>query len=318
MRTSRLAPAKVNLSLLVGPADTRGYHEVFTVLVPVEMYDRLDFDLEARPAPSPLQELHVRCHAVDGEANLVAQALRALERTTGWVLTGRVHIDKGIPMGAGMGGGSTDAAVALRVGAEALAVAGGPLPDEAALRALARGLGADVPFFLHPRPAIGRGIGDILEPLDLPALVLVLVLPSSHLSTAHVYRALDEARAVRPEAAAQRAERSQGSSADFAARAAAAEAAWRRVRTVADVGPLLQNDLEPISLGLLPGLAAVKRTLLEAGAQGAMMSGSGPTVFAVCATEAEAATVAEAVRARGYQVEIAPVLGPPRSRAHGG
>lgn len=307
MRADLPAPAKVNLSLLVGPVDERGYHELFTVFVPVKVHDRLEFELEARPAPDRVGELYVRCHAVDGEANLVAQALRALERASGWSFTGRVVIDKGIPMGAGMGGGSTDAAVALRVGAEALRAAGGPVPDEAALHLLARGLGADVPFFLDPRPSIGRGIGDELEPLDLPSLALVLVIPRDHLSTAHVYRALDQAREAIAESGGRGSGRPDGPELDFETRAIAAESAWRRVATVQEVAALLENDLEPVSFALLPGLGPVKHALLEAGARGALMSGSGPTVFGVCSDLAHAEAVAERMRGQRYRAEVAEV-----------
>jgi 4-diphosphocytidyl-2-C-methyl-D-erythritol kinase len=299
-----LAPAKVNLSLLVGPVDERGYHGLFTVFVPVKVYDRLEFELEARPASGRSGELHVRCHAVDGEANLVAQALRALERASGWSFTGRVVIEKGIPMGAGMGGGSTDAAVALRMGAEVLRDAGGPAPDGAALHLLARGLGADVPFFLDPRPSIGRGIGDELEPLDLPTLVLVLVLPSTHLSTAHVYRALDRAREGIAEAGGGDLRHPDGPESDFETRAMAAASAWRQVGTVDEVAALLENDLEPVSFALLPGLDVIKRALSEAGARGAMMSGSGPTMFGVCSDMAHAEAVAGRMREQGNRVEV--------------
>lgn len=146
MHITKSAPAKINLSLLIGPGGASGYHEIFTVFAPVDVYDVLSFGLEARPAgEGKIAELQVKAHAIEAEANIVAHALRALERHTGWVFTGKVTIDKGIPMAAGMGGGSTDAATALLAGAEVLREAGGPDVSDTELRRLARALGADVP-----------------------------------------------------------------------------------------------------------------------------------------------------------------------------
>lgn len=284
MKTSLLAPAKVNLCLLVGPSDCSGYHELLTVFVPVDLCDRLDFDLVARPAAELTGELQVKCHAVEGEANLVARALRSLEHTTGWCFSGRVLIDKRIPMSAGMGGGSTDAAAALHAGREALKEAGGPVPDDAALRLLARGLGADVPFFLDAHPALARGIGDLLEPLMLPALSLVLWFSSHQLSTAEVYRTLDRMRAAEPQ--------DMRAGGDFAARAARAAARWAQVRSAQDAAALLENDLEAVSFRLLPELCRRKDALARAGALGAVMTGSGPTLLGLCSDREEAEALA--------------------------
>jgi 4-diphosphocytidyl-2-C-methyl-D-erythritol kinase len=297
MHITRSAPAKINLSLLIGPAGTSGYHELFTVFAPVDVYDVLSFGLEAKPAGGEPGELHVKAHAIEAEANIVAHALRALERHTGWAFAGRVSIDKGIPLAAGMGGGSTDAATALQIGAQVLRDAGGPEVSGPDLRKLARGLGADVPFFLDPRPAIGRGIGDVLEPLVLPELPLVLIFTDQPLSTAHVYREFDlQKRAEEP--------------AGFAARAAAAEEQWRQVKTVDDIVRLLKNDLEETSCNLLPGLCDARDIILQEGALGALMSGSGPTIYGICASLEEAQAICEKVSADGLHCRVA------RARAH--
>ena len=292
MHITRSAPAKVNLSLLVGPSGASGYHEIFTVFVPVDVYDVLSFALEAKPASGGPGDLHVRAHAIEAEANIVAHALRALERHTGWVFTGRVTIDKGIPLAAGMGGGSTDAATALQVGVQVLREAGGPAPSDDELRRLARGLGADVPFFLDPRPAIGRGIGDLLEPLLLPELPLLLIFTDMPLSTARVYREFDAQSAAEDLA-------------DFTARSSEAEAQWRRVQTVKGVAGLLRNDLEETSCNLLPGLCDAKETLLQEGALGALMSGSGPTIYGVCASQEDAEALCAKVSADGMNCRVA-------------
>ena len=222
MHITRSAPAKVNLSLLVGPNGPSGYHELFTVFAPIDVFDVLSFALEAKPASSGPGELHVKAHAIEAEANIVAHALHALERHTGWVFTGRVTIDKGIPLAAGMGGGSTDAATALQVGAQLIGEAGGPAPSRDELHLLARVLGADVPFFLDPRPAIGRGIGDLLQPLPLPELPILLVFTDQPLSTARVYREFDIQNSAEDPAAFRRPFRG-------------GRGAWRQAQTVKDV-----------------------------------------------------------------------------------
>jgi 4-diphosphocytidyl-2-C-methyl-D-erythritol kinase len=316
MHLSERAPAKVNLSLLVGPRLENGYHELFTVFVPVDVYDELEFDVEARPprggAPrnqllrpgvvasgAGAYSLQVVCSAIEGEANLAVRALRAIESHTGWAFEGQVHVRKHIPVGAGLGGGSSNAAVSLLAGARVLTEAGGPALGQATLRALARVLGADVAFFLDPRPSIGQGIGELLEPLTLPVMHLVLVYLDHHLSTGSVYESFDALGAVE----------APGS---FSARVAAAKVSWLALSHAVTCGgldetsapqvvvPLLENDLEEASFGLFSPPVDAKRALMEEGALGALMSGSGSTVFGICETRAAAKQVCEAVQRQGF------------------
>jgi flavodoxin long chain len=319
------APAKVNLSLLVGPRRADGYHELFTVFAPLDLHDTLEFRLAARPAapgeaagrppgsgaaaprcdadtPGTPDVLTVSCPGVPSEANLVTRALRLVEQETGWLLTGRVDVRKRIPTGAGLGGGSSDAAAALRAGAQVLAGAGGPRLGEDTLRAFAGRLGADVPFFLDPRPALAGGVGDALHPLPLPSLPLVLFLPREELSTARVYAEFD--RLGQPASAGafltradQQAERWRGLS-----------DAWRAGRLghgeVADLvaGDLLANDLEQASRSLLPCLGERAEMLRERGALGVLMAGSGSTMFGLWKTEAEAVEAALLLSNAGHTV----------------
>jgi 4-diphosphocytidyl-2-C-methyl-D-erythritol kinase len=294
---TKRAPAKVNLCLLVGPKDDTGNHEIFTVFVPVDVHDELEFALEARQGEAGQGDLRLDCKTSPGEANLATQALRALERHTGWGLSGRVVIHKHIPVGAGMGGGSSDAAAALLAGAQALAEAGGPVPDEDQLVTLARGLGADVAFFLDPFPAIGRGIGELLEPLDLPDLSFVLVFFDRMLSTARVYRAFDAMQ--NPEHHGM-----------FDFRAAQAEKRWRQVVDAGQVARMLENDLERASFSLIPSLMTDREILIREGAMGALMSGSGPTLFALCASADKAGELAERLVVRGFRAQVATVARP--------
>lgn len=294
VQMTRRTPAKVNLCLLVGPKDDAGYHEIFTVFAPVDVYDELEFVLGAHPGSDGPGALHVECDTATGEANLAAKALRALESHTGWAFTGRVAIRKGIPVGAGLGGGSSDAAAALSVGMQALSEAGGPVPDDAQLTVLARRLGADVAFFLHPIPSIGRGIGELLEPVALPELSLVLVVFDRMLSTARVYRTFD---AMRPA-------ENRGV---FQSRAGQAEKRWRQVVDAGEAARLMENDLEIASFNIVSSLEADRDILVREGAMGAVMSGSGPTLLAVCASRAAAEALAERLVARDFRVQVATV-----------
>jgi len=322
MRLTTRTPAKVNLSLIVGPRDEAGYHELFTVFVPVDIYDEITLALEVYPPRGPAasatpavgpgaasevapatgsasfrasggasaraRDLQVRCQALSGEANLAARALRALERRTGWKFRGVVDIEKGIPVAAGLGGGSSDAAAALLAGTQVLRAAGGPVLDRASMVAVARDIGADVAFFLDPRPSIGRGIGEILSTVEVGELCLVVITAAEPLSTARVYRAFAAARA--PEEVDR-----------FERRAAEAEQSWRRAPDVRKIARLMQNDLEKTVYDLMPGLRAGREALLAAGALAAQVSGSGPTLFGLYGSAAEAAEAAQALTEQGFR-----------------
>ena len=173
------APAKINLALVVGPARDDGKHEVLTVLQRIDLVDRIE--IEEAPALR-----------VDGfkDDTLVRTALERLAATAGVEPRWRVRIEKHIPLAAGLGGGSSDAATALRLANDSLAE---PLPA-GELHALAAGIGADVPFFLEHGPQLGSGDGSELAPIDLPQDFWVVVLlphDTAKGSTADVYAAFD-------------------------------------------------------------------------------------------------------------------------------
>ena len=155
------APAKVNLALVVGPLRDDGKHEVLTVLQRIDLVDRIELD----DAP----ELRVEGFTED---TLVSSALGELAARAGVEPRWRVRIEKKIPVAAGLGGGSSDAATALKL---ANATLPEPLPNEALLE-IAASVGADVPFFLVDGPQLGSGDGSALEPLDVPQDFWVLVL----------------------------------------------------------------------------------------------------------------------------------------------
>lgn len=303
------APAKVNLSLLVGPVAADGYHPLSTVFAPIGLFDELEFDIRVAPRGrasergGPERRLEVVCPGIERESNLVTRAVRAVETLTGWEISGIIAVRKGIPVGAGLGGGSSDAAAALRVAADRVETAGGPRIEAATLAGAARALGADVPFFLSPRPALAAGVGDVLESLPLPVLQLVLLLPERPLSTAEVYRAFDSVSPKEsPDAFGERRRRNTAVWRELAGVWSGGELEpARAVRAVAD---LLQNDLERASIHLAPELERAKALLLEVGAIGSLMSGSGPTIFGVYGTR-EGAEAAAAELARSGRPAVA-------------
>jgi 4-diphosphocytidyl-2-C-methyl-D-erythritol kinase len=301
-------PAKVNLSLLVGPLRPDGYHDLFTVFANVDLYDQVDCLLSLHPPGEPSAGLDVDCEGVSPQDNLVARAFQLLSSETGWSFGGEVKVTKRIPIGAGLGGGSSDAACALRLGALSLTRAGGPVVDVPGLRRLALRLGADVPYFLSPGPAIGTGVGERLAPLDLPSLPLVVILPQEELLTAEVYRTFDGV------AAREAAE-------DWTTRRDLAEIAWRNLSHAWGSAPgdceglrlqlagLLQNDLERAAFHLLPELPLLKARLEKQGVLGGLLSGSGPTIFGVCSTHSEAAAAALELQREGLPARACTAAG---------
>lgn len=173
------AAAKINLALVVGPLRADGKHEVLTVLQRIDLVDRIEIDEAA--------DLRIEGFPED---TLVRAALEELARRAGLAPRWRVRIEKRIPLAAGLGGGSSDAATALRLANETLPE---PLSPED-LHRLAAGIGADVPFFLTDGPQLGSGDGSELERLDLPQdFWVVVLLPDGAVksSTADVYAAFD-------------------------------------------------------------------------------------------------------------------------------
>jgi 4-diphosphocytidyl-2-C-methyl-D-erythritol kinase len=252
------APAKLNLALVVGPRRPDGKHELTTVFQRLDLADRITVE--------PSDELVVEGFAQD---TLVAAALAGLEASHAW----RATIDKRIPVAAGLGGGSSDAAAALRLGNAQLAE---PLDDEQ-LHALAAGLGADVPFFLREGPQLGSGDGTTLEPLQLPqdyAVCLLLPHGVEKASTGEVYEAFDR----------------RDGAAGFKARAATLREALAAVATAADLAALPPNDLASS-----PHAAA----LIEQSAFRADVSGAGPAVYGLFADRKTAHRAAKALASRG-------------------
>jgi 4-diphosphocytidyl-2-C-methyl-D-erythritol kinase len=233
------APGKVNLCLFVGAPRADGYHPLVSVFQSVSLADELTLEVTGDAD-------EVVCPGVTGP-NLAARALAAYREATGWDGPPvRITIEKRVPVAAGMGGGSADAAAALRLAAE---VAGAPVPE-----GVAASLGADVPFQLVGGRALVTGIGERVEPLPPGPPRALVILPSPHeLSTAAVYAEGDRL----------------GIASDL-------EWAEREVRA----GALPNvNDLQHAARSLCPSVGDALEAMRAAGAGSALVAGSGPTVF---------------------------------------
>jgi 4-diphosphocytidyl-2-C-methyl-D-erythritol kinase len=265
------APAKVNLVLHVGPRRADGLHEICSLFASLELADELVVERREDGRDE------VVCPGVEGP-NLALAAAEAFRAATALPPL-RITIDKRIPVAAGLGGGSADAAAVLRA---ANSVAQQPLPPDR-LHDIARDLGADVPSQLDPRHALVSGAGENVEPLELPDCALVLVPAEQGLSTKDVYDEADRLPSTRTHL-------------DPVPLKRLAEA------PLATLAAHTENDLEAAALSLRPELIRTLARLDEAGALAARISGSGPTAFGVFATfteaEAAAATLDNAIVTR--------------------
>ncbi|MCF8032021.1 MAG: 4-(cytidine 5'-diphospho)-2-C-methyl-D-erythritol kinase [Desulfarculaceae bacterium] len=269
MKLALEAPAKVNLHLRILGRRPDGYHDLATLMQPLDLADTLEVELGGRG-------LGLTCDRpeLEGPDNLVLAAARAYYQALGRPPAARFHLTKRIPVAAGLGGGSSDAAAALLA---LNALHQSALPPER-LAALAAGLGADVPFFLAGCSAWCTGIGQRVEPWeDFPCLNYVLVNPGFALSTAWVYQHFDLQWTNTPQTIKIKRPRRTG---DF-------------------FDELLFNDLEVVSLREHPVLGEIKAALSKAGAEGCLMSGSGPTVFGVFADASRGEEAAHRLRLRG-------------------
>ena len=260
-RTARIdAPAKINVRLKVTGQRPDGYHDLVSVMVPVSLFDRLELTV------APGDAVRLTCtdpSLPDGEDNLVVRAARAFLARAGLRRSVSVTLTKRIPSAAGLGGGSSDAACTLNALNTMLSH---PLSREELART-ALGLGADVPFFLNPVPSLARGVGEILEPIaHWPHRWYVIVMPPLSVSTSWAYRNL----------------KLELTSGDYEYIVKFLE------KQPFEIAPILENDLETVTVSRFPILGAIKTMLLDAGAEGALMSGSGPSVFGVFSSRAHA------------------------------
>jgi 4-diphosphocytidyl-2-C-methyl-D-erythritol kinase len=261
----KLSPAKVNLHLRVLRKREDGYHDIVTLMQRISLYDEMifstaDHGITLRCPGSSLPE---------NENNIVFRAAAALLSRSPRALGTHITIHKKIPMAAGLGGGSSNAAVALKTINDMMAL--GHTDED--LMKIGATIGADVPFFILGQTAWASGIGDRLQIAEnIPPLWFVLVNPGFEISTKMVYESLN-LRLTKQTVKYKCPE----------------------LYTVDDLIKGLHNDLEKVTLGLHPILQHLKNLLLQNGACGALMSGSGPTVAGIFRGEKEATKAQEAL-----------------------
>lgn len=263
------APAKVNLSLRVIGRRPDGYHELLTLMQPLSLADEVSVEVGPGEGVGLSCDEASLCHD-----NLMTRAARSYLAALGRPAMVRLGLKKRIPVAAGLGGGSSDAAAVLLA---LNALHGGAL-EPARLVELAAGLGADVPFFLAGTTAICQGVGHDVRPLvGFPLLDYVLVNPGFKVSTAWVYGQFDLPWTGKNNC--------------------------NKITCLPCAGhalcDILVNDLEEVTLAAYPQLVDVKRVLAEAGAVGALMSGSGPSIFGVFADGDSATRAARNLADRG-------------------
>ncbi len=261
----RLAPAKINLFLHVLRKRPDGYHDLASLMQQISIYDELNF------SPCP-EGITLSCPGTDlptNEDNLIYRAARELFDYTEYQGGVEIILQKKIPSAAGLGGGSSDAATTLLALNDLCSLN----VSQNELMKIGAKLGADVPFFIFGSKAFATGIGDELQVIsDLPKLNLVLINPAFPLSTKAVYEGLNLTLTKNKNSYS-----------------------IPRFYALGDVIRELHNDLESVSIKMHPGLNDFKQMLVKEGALGALMSGSGPTLFGIFANEKSAKEARDAI-----------------------
>ncbi len=288
----QVAPAKLNLFLELHGTRPDGFHEIETFAVPIDYCDTIEFEPDGGNAIHLriLKDVHFDETEIipDGEANSVCKAIRFMQRRyleTG--LGGQVTLHKQIPSQAGLGGGTSDAAAMVLLIDSAWNL---NIPRSELASASAE-LGSDVPLFIHSRPVVCRGRGELTEPIDaLPPLHFAVLVPKFRLSTAVVFRQHDLMEHTPPIRVKS-----------------ILEAA--RTGDVEKIAALLFNRLETAAFALCPELENVRKTMEQLGPLAVRMSGSGTTLFALCRNRKEAEIIAGQLKERNLGVAFAAVGG---------
>jgi 4-diphosphocytidyl-2-C-methyl-D-erythritol kinase len=276
------ARAKVNLALRVHGVRPDGYHEVETLLQSITLHDEISME-PAETTRVSLEWAPGLAGTLPERPDIVERTIRTARRYVADLPNATVRIVKGIPIGAGLGGASADAAAVIL---GLVALHGRNLPT-GLTRDIASEVGVDVPFCLIGGTARGTGAGNQLEPLPNPGtLWWVLGIPSTPLSTGAVYRRFDEVAIP-----------TVGNIEELIAALSAGD--------LEGIGATLVNDLEPAAFELLPKLAGLKRAMRSAGAIGSVMTGSGSAIIGLCRDPSHARAVAQRARQAFPRVEIA-------------
>ncbi len=272
-----LCPAKLNLILRVGPPRRDGYHDLESLMVPLNWGD----ELSMRVGQNDRTDIELQCGGgieLPEGSNLAFGAAQAFCRRFQQPLSVKMRLIKRVPMGAGLGGGSSDAATVLRLLSQFCG-----FERERALRDVAASLGSDVPFFLERESAWCEGRGEICKIVNLPRqLHFVLVhSPKSAVSTPWAYQQLDIARS-----------RSHPAPVELSGKPQWLKGSWAHLP--------LENDFEAVVLERRPHLRRVQRALCQVGASGVRMTGSGASFFGLFETPARARQAAQKLVSQGF------------------
>jgi 4-diphosphocytidyl-2-C-methyl-D-erythritol kinase len=256
MKQTFLSPAKVNLVLKVLSKRPDGYHNIFSIVDPITLYDIIH-----------IEEMDNDCIIVkddkgllpEGEQNTIFRAVKCIKDTYSIRKGVKIYVEKRIPIGSGLGGPSSNAATVLKAVSEMwhLSVTDDEFVD------LGRSIGADVPLFLYGKPCMMEGIGDIITPVILPRLWYLIVYPGVALSTKEAYGRL--------KIVLTNNEKNIKLMGNF--------------KNIGDIVGSLENDLEQIGMIMCPQIKAIKDILMGTDALGVMMSGSGSSVFGIFRNE---------------------------------
>lgn len=272
----KTSPAKINLTLEILGQRADGYHDIVSIFQAISLADKLTFDWET-------DETQLICDHPDipaGEENLVFKALHALEDNLRSPVKVKIFLEKNIPIGAGLGGGSSNAASVLLEAAQRYHI---PSED---LHRIASSLGSDVAFFLNPGTWLGKGRGEILEKLpDFPSFPFVVVKPPFSISTRFAYSQIKRYSNGRHTALFMDSLRQKDRNKLFKS---------------------IKNDFEEALFPQYPPLATIKRKLLDFGALGAGLSGSGSALFAVARDLVHAEQIASNLKPEGQVWVVEP------------
>lgn len=299
---------KINLGLSITGLREDGYHLLDSVFYPL---DEPHDTLIVRPADAGITVV-TRAPGIDCEHNTLTRAWQLFTRATGAEIPIEVELIKGVPWGAGLGGGSADAACLLNFMARTASAEGCAVSDTD-LSAIAAKVGADVPFFLSSRPARITGVGDVITPLvpediELPGRELVLVMPDIKVSTPWAYKAFDQA-------AQEKARADKGKSSETvtqitqnnAETLTASEKASTECLPKSSPAGLFVNDLEAVVFGEYPELLGIRDKLLQLGACAASMSGSGSSIYGLFTEHSTASAAASAMGK--WRVQLCALVG---------
>jgi 4-diphosphocytidyl-2-C-methyl-D-erythritol kinase len=269
------SPAKVNLGLEILDKREDGYHELRTIFQKISLSDTLRFSLRKEKGILVMAD---HPDLPTGKGNLVYKAVQSMVRESGYQCGIRVEIKKRIPLGAGLGGGSSNAATTLKALNQLLHM---NLSMKELMRIGVK-IGADVPFFFFEGAAIGSGTGERLKKIELPALWYVLIYPNFEVSTRWAYQ-------------------------NFVLTKKPFHLKLHTFpRTPKGISRILQNDLEEVVSKEYPQIGVMKQLICSAGALGASMTGSGPTVFGIFQNEGDALQtykrVKKAVKGEGWTI----------------